>query len=78
MATVDERVQVLEEKMGAVATQNDVGTAKNTVLCELGEVKKQMESRLYTALSEMEGRMKKEINSRFDEVLEAIKKHSHP
>ena len=78
MTTVDERVQVIEEKMGAVATQNDVGTAKNAVQNELWEVKKQMESRLYTALSEMEGRMQRQANSRFDEVLEAIKKHSHP
>ena len=57
MATLEERVSALETQM---ATKQD-----------LQDLKEQVESRLYTALSEMEGRFNARIDglqSRFDAV----------
>ena len=39
----------------------------------MATLEKRLESRLYTALSEMEGR----LTAKIDEVLKAVKEHSH-
>ena len=62
MATLEERVTTLEEVIPTLATKSD-----------LSEAEKRMNSRLYTALSEMEGR----LTAKIDEVLKAVKEHSH-
>ena len=50
-----------------------VTKSKAATQSDIDNLKTQMESRLYTALSEMEGRM----SARFDEILKAIKEHRH-